>query len=83
MGRYQSGFAYALLLGKFGVELRRTSPSDLPEATQAGGQLVQNKKMEENGGWIPKWSNGPDCKSGGFGLRRFESYSTHHFLPVY
>lgn len=28
---------------------------------------------------IAKWSNASDCKSAGFGLRRFDSYSQHHF----
>ena len=27
---------------------------------------------------IAKWSNASDCKSAGFGLRRFDSYSQHH-----
>ena len=26
---------------------------------------------------IAKWSNASDCKSAGFGLRRFDSYSQH------
>src|SRR5699024_12477399 len=31
-------------------------------------------------GGIPKWLTGADCKSAGLGLRRFESYSPHHFF---
>ena len=29
-------------------------------------------------GGVPKWLNGADCKSAGYGLRRFESYPHHH-----
>lgn len=28
-------------------------------------------------GELPEWSNGPDCKSGGACLRRFESSTPH------
>src|SRR5689334_23932326 len=28
-------------------------------------------------GGVPKWLNGADCKSAGYGLRRFESYPHH------
>ena len=31
----------------------------------------QDKKVQEGG--IPEWPKGPDCKSGGVSLRRFES----------
>jgi hypothetical protein len=30
-------------------------------------------------GQMPEWLKGADCKSAGFGLRRFESFSAHHF----
>src|SRR5678816_2774214 len=33
-------------------------------------------------GGVPKWLNGADCKSAGYGLRRFESYPHHVVAPV-
>jgi hypothetical protein len=30
-------------------------------------------------GQMPEWLKGADCKSAGSGLRRFESFSVHHF----
>jgi hypothetical protein len=33
-------------------------------------------------GGVPKWLNGADCKSAGYGLRRFESYPHHSVAPV-
>ena len=31
-------------------------------------------------GEIPEWSKGADCKSADIRLRRFESYSRHHYF---
>ncbi len=33
-------------------------------------------------GQVPEWLKGADCKSAGFGLRRFESFSVHHFYSI-
>jgi hypothetical protein len=33
-------------------------------------------------GQMPEWLKGADCKSAGFGLRRFESFSVHHFIHL-
>ena len=33
-------------------------------------------------GEIPEWSKGADCKSADIRLRRFESYSRHHYLFI-
>jgi hypothetical protein len=37
---------------------------------------------DESSGGVPKWLNGADCKSAGYGLRRFESYPHHSVAPV-
>lgn len=37
-------------------------------------EIVSNKRGE-----VPKWSNGLDCKSSGFGLRKFESYLLYYW----
>src|SRR5262249_55972984 len=39
----------------------------------------QNTRLVFPGG-VPKRSTGTDCKSVGFGLRRFESFPHHHWL---
>lgn len=36
------------------------------------------QRRARNDASIPKWTTGTDCKSVGYGLRRFESCSTHH-----
>ena len=44
------------------------------------------RRLAENDlfrGGIPERSKGADCKSAGLRLRRFESFSLHHFLRVY
>ena len=51
---------------------------------RANNYLDNNKNQPHNClffyvGGIPKWLTGADCKSAGLGLRRFESYSHHHF----
>jgi hypothetical protein len=33
-------------------------------------------------GQVPEWLKGADCKSAGFGLRRFESFPVHHFFSL-
>src|SRR3989304_1249133 len=33
--------------------------------------------LRKRGGEVPKWSKGTDCKSVGFGLRRFEPSPPH------
>ena len=64
-----------------GSELSR---SLLPSSTAVEAEGVAEAArfhggVRDPGGQIPKRPTGPDCKSGGYHLRRFESCSAHHF----
>ena len=60
-----------------------TASSDLSSWASAFGRRTRDDSAirhldgSSETGWIPKWLKGPDCKSGGICLRRFESCSTH------
>ena len=38
---------------------------------------MANDRQPQSRGGMPEWLKGADCKSAGFCLRRFESYSLH------
>jgi hypothetical protein len=56
----------------------------LLETSESSLKLKQNQKNRfrkrfRKNGQMPEWLKGADCKSAGFGLRRFESFSVHQF----
>ena len=59
-------------------DLRRASCTPMEVNEEATKEMSISWTLD--GGEVPEWPNGADCKSAGLCLRRFESFPLHHPL---